>query len=322
MAKPFVDLPLMLLTIFGLALFESISSIDNAVINAEVLSKMSERARRWFLFYGIIIAVVVVRFMLPTAMLWIANPGLSPYDLTMAMFSGNGGVADAMEKGSPMLLTAGGVFLVFLFFHWLFLEPKRFGLAGERFFYDRGMWFYSVISVILLAITWFAINRDALMAFSAVAGSTAFFITHGFRQNAEAREREMMDSGQNPKAVGLSDLSKLLYLEVIDAAFSIDGVIGAFAFTFFIPLILIGNGLGAIIVRELTVRNIENVRKYVFLKNGAMYSILFLGTVMLLDAFGIAIPQYISPIVTFACIGFFFWKSRRELDGAKAASPA
>jgi hypothetical protein len=314
-----VDLLLIFLTILGLALFESISSIDNAVINAEVLSKTSERARRWFLFYGIIIAVVVVRFALPVAILWAANPGLSLYDLAMAMFSDSGSVRDAMEKSAPLLLSAGGVFLIFLFFHWLFLEPKKFGLAGERFFYGKGIWFYAAISVILLAITWFAINREPLMAFAAVAGSTAFFITHGFRQSAEAREKEMMDGSADSS---MGDISKLLYLEVIDATFSIDGVIGAFAFTFFIPLILIGNGLGAIIVRTITIRNIENVKKYVFLKNGAMYSIFFLGLVMLLGAFGMAIPEYISPIVTFACIGFFFWKSRRELEGAKAAGPA
>ncbi len=309
----------MLLTILGLALFESISSIDNAVINAEVLSKMSERARRWFLFYGIIIAVVLVRFLLPIGILWATNPSISPYDLTMAMFSDTEIVKDAMEKSAPLLLSAGGVFLIFLFFHWLFLEPKRFGLVGEKFFYAKGIWFYAVVSVILLAITWFAISKEALMAFSVAAGSTVFFITHGFRQNAEAREKEIIEGSKNSN---ISDLSKLLYLEVIDASFSIDGVIGAFAFTFFIPLIVLGNGLGAIIVREVTVRNIENVKKYVFLKNGAMYSIFFLGIVMLLEAFGVAVPAYVSPLATFACIGFFFWKSRRELQGAKAAGPA
>ena len=146
-----------------------------------------------------------------------------------------------------------------------------------------------------------------------------FLLAHGFRQNAEAREKEIIEGSKNSN---ISDLSKLLYLEVIDASFSIDGVIGAFAFTFFIPLIVLGNGLGAIIVREVTVRNIENVKKYVFLKNGAMYSIFFLGIVMLLEAFGVAVPAYVSPLATFACIGFFFWKSRRELQGAKAAGPA
>jgi hypothetical protein len=70
----------------------------------------------------------------------------------------------------------------------------------------------------------------------------------------------------------MSDLSKVFYLEVIDATFSIDGVIGAFAFTLSVPLILVGNGLGAIVVRELTVRNIERIRRYRYLKNGAMYS--------------------------------------------------
>jgi len=318
MAYLSVDLLLILFTIIGLALFESISSIDNAVINAEVLSKTSERARRWFLFYGIIIAVVFVRFLLPVAILWATNPGLSPYDLAMAMFSDSGTVKDAMEKSSPLLLSAGGVFLIFLFFHWLFLEPKKFGLAGERFFYAKGIWFYAAVSAILLAITWFAINREALMAFAAAAGSTAFFITHGFRQSAEAREKEMLAGSANSD---MNDVSKLLYLEVIDATFSIDGVIGAFAFTFFIPLILIGNGLGAIIVRTITIRNIENVKKYVFLKNGAMYSIFFLGSVMLLEAFGVAVPVYASPLVTFACIGFFFWKSLAETKGSSGKAP-
>ncbi len=314
-----MDLLMMLLTIIGLALFESITSIDNAVINAEVLSKMSERARRWFLVYGILIAVVGVRFLLPTLMLWIANPSLNPYDLTMAMFSGDSSVAEAMEKGSSFLLLAGGVFLIFLFFHWLFLEPKRFGLIGERFFFRQGIWFYAVVSALLLAITWFAINKEPLLAFAAVTGSTVFFITHGFKQNAELREKEMLE-GKGSSS--MSDISKLLYLEVIDATFSIDGVIGAFAFTLFVPLILIGNGLGAFLVREITIRNIESIKKYVFLKNGAMYSILLLGAVMLLDGLGMAIPEYISPVATFACIGFFFLKSRRELEGGKAASPA
>ena len=105
-----------------------------------------------------------------------------------------------------------------------------------------------------------------------------------------------------------------MYLEVIDSTFSIDGVIGAFAFTLSIPLILLGNGLGAIVVRQLTVGNIERVKKYKYLKNGAMYSILALGTIMLVDAFGIHVPSYVSPVITFAVLGYFFWRSKKELD--------
>ena len=108
-----------------------------------------------------------------------------------------------------------------------------------------------------------------------------------------------------------SDLSKIFYLEVIDATFSIDGVIGAFAFTLSVPLILLGNGIGAFVVRELTLGNIERIKKYVFLKNGAMYSILILGTIMLMDSFGLHIPTWLSPIATALIVGYFFLKSRK-----------
>ena len=144
------------------------------------------------------------------------------------------------------------------------------------------------------------------MAFGAVIGSTAFFITHGFKQNAEKGEKELMKEG-------LSDISKILYLEVIDATFSIDGVLGAFAFTLSVPLILIGNGLGALVVRQLTVGNIERIKKYIFLKNGAMYSILFLGMIMLADSFGFNIPSWLSPVITFGSVAYFWFKSKKHL---------
>jgi hypothetical protein len=89
-------------------------------------------------------------------------------------------------------------------------------------------------------------------------------------------------------------------------------VIGAFAFTLSVPLILIGNGLGAFVVRELTIRNIEKIRTYRFLKNGAMYSIFFLGIIMVLDSFGFTVPNWVSPLITFGVVGFFFLKSTRE----------
>ncbi len=112
----------------------------------------------------------------------------------------------------------------------------------------------------------------------------------------------------------MSDVAKIAYLEVLDASFSIDGVVGAFAFTFAIPLILIGNGLGAIILRQLTVSNIDRIKKYKYLKNGAMYSILVLGIVMLLQSFGYEVAEWVSPIATFAAVGFFFYRSKQEIE--------
>ncbi|MBI4210004.1 MAG: DUF475 domain-containing protein [Candidatus Diapherotrites archaeon] len=303
-----MDLALSLLAVMGLALFEIITSVDNAVINADVLRTMSERARKWFLIWGLLFAVFVVRGILPFVIFWLANPGIGPVEALTATFSSDPKVMESIELSRPILLLAGGVFLVFLFLHWLFLEPKNFGLRGEARIQKYGIWFFAIVSVLLAAIVWMSINRDPMLAFGAVVGSTAFFIVHGFKENAAEQEKKLMHG--HP----MSDFSKILYLEIIDTTFSIDGVIGAFAFTMSVPLILIGNGLGAFVVRELTIHNIEKVKKYRYLKNGAMYSVFFLGAIMLLSGFGMHIPEFISPIVTFAVIGYFFVKSKRELE--------
>lgn len=304
-----MDILSIVLIISGLVLFETVSSIDNAVINAEVLSTMSKKARRWFLLWGLLIAVFLLRGMLPWAIVWAVNPSLGPIGSFTAALSSDPAVAEAIESSKHILLSGGGIFLVFLFFHWLFLEDKNFGLRGERFFQKQGVWFYAVVSVILAVVVWFAIQIDPLMAFGAVVGSTAFFITHGFKENAKQAEEQLLHKGDT----SLSDASKILYLEVIDATFSIDGVVGAFAFTLSVPLILLGNGIGALVVRQLTVSNIERIKRYVYLKNGAMYSIFGLGFIMLVDSFGFSIPSWVSPVLTATIVGYFFLKSRRAL---------
>jgi len=301
-----------LLTIAGLCLFETITSIDNAIINAEVLSTMSQKARRWFLIWGLLFAVFVIRGVLPWLIVWASAPSLGPVGALTATFSSDPAVVAAIAQAAPILLVGGGTFLIFLFLHWIFLEEKEYGLCGERYIATKGVWFFAVVSIFLAGLVWLAIGKNPMMAFGAVVGSSAFFIVHGFRQNAEEHER-MMVSGD------LSDISKIFYLEIIDATFSIDGVMGAFAFTMAVPLIIIGNGIGALIVRELTVRNVDTIRNYRYLKNGAMYSILFLGIIMILDGFGAGIPEYVSPIITFGIVGYFLYRSIRANPPANAA---
>ena len=296
-------------TIVGLSLFEAVSSVDNAIINAEVLSTMGKKARRWFLTWGMFIAVFAVRGLLPFLIIWAFNTSLTPYQVLSAAWSSDPLVIESITKSAPILLVAGGIFLLFLFLHWLFLEDKKLGLPRtEKFFMTKGVWFYAIVSILLTVITWFALKESTLMGFGAVVGSTLFFITHGFKQNAEHQEKKLL-SGSSAQ----SDLSKLFFLEIIDTTFSIDGVLGSFAFTFSIPLILIGNGIGALVVRQITISNIERIKKYVYLKNGAMYSILVLGVVMILHAFGVHIPEWLSPLLTVVIIGLFFWKSHKEL---------
>ena len=304
-------LPL-LLTVVGLSLFEIITSIDNAIINAEVLSTMKEKARRWFLVWGMFFAVFVVRGLLPLLIVWLSTPGIGIMGALTATFSNDPKVTEAIDASSPLLLMGGGTFLVFLFFHWLFLEPKNYGLVGEKYFHSKGVWFFAITSILLSAIVWFSLQINMYLAFSAVIGSTAFFIIHGFREQAEKQEQKLVKGTS-----GLSDVSKIMYLEVLDATFSIDGVVGAFAFTFSVPLILIGNGIGAIVLRQLTISNIDRIKKYKYLKNGAMYSILVLGVIMLLDSFGFHIPHWISPVITIVTVIYFFQKSRIDLRTLK-----
>lgn len=303
-----MDFLSILLIIFGLILFETVSSVDNAIINAQVLSTMGQKAKRWFLTWGLLFAVFVVRGILPWLIVWAVSPSLGPVGSLTATFSGDPAVKEAIESSAPILLIAGGVFMIFLFFYWLFLEPKYYGLKGERFFHSQGTWFYAIVSILLSIIVWFALNLNPLMAFGAVVGSTLFFLTHGFKENAEKMERQIENQSGS-----ITDTSKVFYLMVIDATFSLDGVLGAFAFTLSVPLILLGNGIGAIVVRQITISNIERIQKYIFLKNGAMYSILVLGIVMLLNSFGFHIPEWLSPVATAAIVGYFFLKSKSAL---------
>jgi hypothetical protein len=307
-----MDISSAIFIVLGLALFESITSIDNAIINAEVLQGMQTRARRWFLTWGILIAVFGVRGLLPWLIVWVMTPGLGPWDAFTASLTGDPAALKAIQDSSPVLLMGGGVFFIFLFFHWIFLEPKKIGLPVERLFARQGAWFYAVVSIALTAIVWFALDESPMLAFGAVVGSSAFFITHGFKRYAEEQEARLL-SGE----AHMSDIGKILYLEVIDLTFSIDGVVGAFAFTLSVPLILLGNGIGAVVVRQLTVYGVDRIKKYVYLKNGAMYSVFVLGCVMLAHGFGHHVPEWLTPLATFVIVGYFFFKSRWQAQKAQ-----
>ena len=191
-----------IVTISGLCLFETVCSIDNAIINAEVLSGVGQRSRRWFLSWGILLAVFVVRGLLPLAIVWITVPQLSVWEAFTATFSGNVKAVAAIENSSPFLLIGGGIFLILLFFGWLFLEKKQFALKIEKFVYGRKPLFYAVVLVFLSAIVCFALQKHPLMVWGVLAGLVVFLITHGFKRKAEQKEKEL-------SSLAASDISKL-----------------------------------------------------------------------------------------------------------------
>ncbi|MCX6724135.1 MAG: DUF475 domain-containing protein [Candidatus Staskawiczbacteria bacterium] len=304
-----MDIFQILVVVFGLCLFEVISSVDNAIINAHVLKTLPEKYRKIFLTFGLLVAVVFVRGLLPFLIVWLANPSFSLSQVVGFVFHPTAEINAYIEKSQALLLLAGGVYLFFVFLSWLFMEEKKYAFLVEEFIHRQSVWFYAFASLFFTAVIYFSIKVNPILALSAAIGSMAFFITDGFKRNAEEKEKEILGSH-------ISAWSKILYLEVLDATFSIDGVIGAFAFTMSVPLIFLGNGLGAYIVREFTVKGTNVIAKFAYLKNGAMYSIGFLGAIMVLEAFGKNFPFWLAPLNTTLLLVIFMGLSLRELRDA------
>ena len=275
-----------------------------------MFSTMPEKYRKIFLFWGIIFAVFVVRGLLPFLIVWLANTSLSLPEVWTAVWTSPEQVGHYLEKSKVYLLLGGGMYLFFVFLGWLFLEEKKYAFFVEHFIHKQGFWFYAIASIVLTTVVYFAVKFNPFLALSATVGASAFFITDGFKKNAEEKEKQLV-SGH------MSAWSKIIYLEILDMSFSIDGVIGAFAFTLSVPLILIGNGLGAIVVREFTVRGIDLIAKFAYLKNGAMYSIGVLGAMMILESFGKEYPFWMAPVYTVTLLSVFLFLSWRETVKAR-----
>jgi len=294
--------------IFGLIIFETVNSIDNAIVNAYVLKTMSEKWRKVFLFWGILTAVFIMRGLLPLLVVWLSVPEIGFLGAFKAMFDSNPEIAELMEARKGIILIGAGVFLLLLYLHWLFLEEKHPLFVVDKFIKPNyGVWFFAAAAIMLAALLYLARSSPYLML-SAACGNAIFFIMYGFREQAEKQKKRIIG-----RMSQISDLSKLMYLEVLDASFSFDGVMGSFAFTTSVPLILVGNGIGALIVRDLTIRSIEKVAQYRFLKNGAMTSIGLLGIFIIAKSFGLKIPEFLPTLITILLVGIAFWQSKKFL---------
>ncbi|MBI4457632.1 DUF475 domain-containing protein [Candidatus Uhrbacteria bacterium] len=295
-----------LVSIIGLIVLEVVQSIDNAIVNAHMLKTMSLRARKWFLLWGIFTAVFLVRGVLPLLIVWLVTPGISLWQAVAATFGGDELAGRAMEQNAYILLIGGGMFLLLLYFHWLFLEKKDPYFVPDKLVKPHyGIWFFALAALLLVGVLWMMRDRPLAMLAAAI-GNAVFFILYGFRQTAEQQEHEIEKPGHG-------DLAKLMFLEMLDLSFSIDGIFGAFAFTTNVGLILVGNGVGALVVRHLTIKGIDKVGQYRWLKNGAMTSIGFLGAFMVAESFGAHLPEWLPTIVTLAIVGVTFRASQSDL---------
>lgn len=322
----------LLLTGIGLCVFEIVGSLDNAIVNANILAQIkSDKARRFFVTWGMLISVGLVRGLLPFVIYYIPNYKLGLRRAMTGFWSGDPVVVASVSAMAPYLLMAGGMFLLLLFLHWFMAEAKEaIAYPYEDMFHNAGgAWFFAVSGVLLAGTLWWCkthmLDTDRAMntMLAAAIGTSVFYIADGFKEHAQNMEKQLTAVMQpwtpgDPvhaesvnKSLAMSDWSKVLFLEVIDATFSTDGVVGAFAFTMVVPFILVGNGIGAYVVRRLTLSNVDKLRSYELLKNGAMYAIGLLGAAMAAEGFGVSVPFWVSPLVTFSCVGLFFALSVR-----------
>jgi len=286
-----------LTTIIGLMLFEIVSSIDNAVINAEVLDSMPQRDRRWFLRWGLFFSGIIIRGVLPWLIIWLAIPSLGPLAaLTVTVH--NVGDAATLHNSASFLLMTGGTTLLLLFTYWAMVEHR----AATRHHLAR-LFSFLVVAVILLAAL-MRLAEDGVLIRAIVVGEILFLILLVVKQLAALPHRR----GKGPNL----GRAKIIYVEVLDSVFSVEGVLGAFAFTFYVPFILIGNGIGAIIVRQVTARHGKRIREMAYLKHGAMYALCFIGVIMVLDGLGATLPGWFSLLTTTVAMGYSYVHERSK----------
>jgi hypothetical protein len=342
-------------TAFGivaiLSVLEISLSFDNAVVNAGILKKMNAFWQKIFLTIGILIAVFGMRLVFPVLIVAISAQ-LGPIEAVDLALTNKDRYQELVTDAHPAIAAFGGMFLLMIFLDFIF-EDRDIKWLGwiERPLAKLGkVDMLSVcIALIVLLITSMTFATHAhlhagpadkaeTVLLSGIAGLITYMIVGGLSgyfedklEEEEEREHEAEEeaerSGKPRSAVALAGKAAFfmfLYLEVLDASFSFDGVIGAFAITNDIVLMALGLGIGAMYVRSLTVYLVRQgtLDDYVYLEHGAHYAIGALA-VILLVTIQYQINEFITGLVGVVLIAWSFWSSvRRNRALARAEGKA
>lgn len=310
---------LALVPVLILAVIEITFSFDNAVINSEVLGGLSKRWQTIFLTVGIAIAVFGARLLLPLLLVGSTTGHSLSYVFDLALHEPEH-YAEALHKAYPVIASFGGVFL-------LMLGLKFFGEVKEVRWLKKietpiadfnQSWWFSIGGAMLavLAIYFILTPGKSQLAVAGLFGALAFLIIKGI---GELLVHMQPAHKKGAKATGLVALTHFMYLEILDASFSFDGVIAAFAITKDVFLIAAGLGIGALFVRSMTVHLLEHqtLQSYRYLIHGAHYAITVLA-LMLLITLRFEIPDMITGLLGLVFIAAAFYSSRQY--NARAAT--
>jgi len=288
-----------------LAVVELTFSFENAIINAKVLGKISRPWQVLFLTLGILIAIFGMRIVFPIVIVMVTASLAWGTVVNLALHHPSE-YAHHLEQAHAYISAFGGAFLLLLGLTFFFDDGKRVHWIAwlERRLSRLSHWAVApLVGAALIAIfAWLPVNPhtgETLLA--GAVGAVTFLLLHGLNVLFGRLRR-----GQNEGhvQVGKAALMSLLYLEVLDASFSFDGVIGAFAITSNVLLIAAGLGIGALWVRSLTVFMVRRrmLSKYIYVEHGAHYTVLILAGIMLASIVW-NISNYVPGLVGIGVIG-------------------
>ena len=295
-----------------LAALEIALSFDNAIVNANKLEEMTPVWRQRFLTWGILIAVFGMRIVFPLAIVAIFA-WINPFAAMHLALADPDKYSEIIGHAHGPISAFGGTFLMMValkFFvdedksiDWIDMLERRLRKCGSI----RGFEIALVLCIVLIICWQLPEAKQAIFLISAIMGLLVFTLVDGLGTYLDHI------AGKTAEVGAKGGLGAFLYLEVLDASFSFDGVIGAFALTTNILLIAIGLGVGAMYVRSMTIMLVERgtLAEFRYLEHGAFYSILALSVVMFVQSL-FHVHELITGGVGMALIGMAFYASIRH----------
>lgn len=328
-----------------LAVLEVSLSFDNAVVNATVLERMNQFWQRMFLTVGILIAVFGMRLLFPLLIVGI-TASMTPLEAFDLALNDGAEYGRRLADAHPAIAAFGGMFLLMLFLDFIFEERHVTWLSFiEKPLAKLGR--LDVLSVVI-GLTSLVLAAELLVheveerstvMVSGVLGLVAYLLTNGLGELFEAggEEGEGVEHDEHhhitlrhgpsetAKAAGKAGFFLFLYLEVLDASFSFDGVIGAFAISSDIIIIALGLGIGAMYIRSTTIYLVRQgtLNEYRYLEHGAMWAIGALAVILLLSLEW-EIPEIVTGLIGVVFIGAALTSSilRNRKEDAEGGPPA
>ncbi|MDF1582227.1 MAG: DUF475 domain-containing protein [Methyloprofundus sp.] len=276
-----------------LGVLEVSLSFDNAVVNASILKRMDDKWQQYFLTWGILVAVFGMRLLFPIAIVAVAT-GISFAGVTDMALNDTETYAQHLMASHIQIAAFGGMFLLMVFFSFIFDAGKELhwlGYLEEKLASWGKLEAIEVIAALSLLLIVQGLLPEEVRLEALVAGVFGVILFVTVDSLAALFEEGEAVSGLVKKAGMMS----FIYLEVLDASFSFDGVIGAFAITQDVVIIMLGLAMGAMFVRSLTVYLVRQgtLDEYIFLEHGAHYAIGVLAAIMLLSM-TVHVPEVIT----------------------------